>query len=74
MKQFSRAKDVPASDFFQRMAITQHARLTELRCSSCSSFLGASIRPELLDFIQKSHSCKLPDQSMMFSRPNPIVF
>jgi hypothetical protein len=54
--------------------ITQHSRLTELRCSGCSSFLGASIRPELLDFIQKSHSCKLPNESMMFSRPNPIVF
>jgi hypothetical protein len=59
VKQSSRTSAVRDTSLFQRYPISRHAQLTELRCSTCSSFLGASIRPELLDFLQKVHSCKL---------------
>jgi hypothetical protein len=59
VKQPSRTSAVRDTSIFQRYPISRHANLTELRCSTCSTFLGASIRPELLDFLQKVHACKL---------------
>lgn len=59
MKQLSRAADSTSdTSLFLRVPSNRNTRLTELRCENCSSFLGASGRPELLDFIQSVHTCK----------------
>ncbi len=52
------AEVVYEAALFQRRPTPGNARLTESRCSSCSSFLGASCRQELLDCVEKMHVCK----------------
>ncbi len=44
---------------FRRSLNRQNARLTESTCRNCRSFVAASVRPELLDFIEKLHFCIL---------------
>jgi hypothetical protein len=44
---------------FRRSLNRQNARLTESTCKNCRSFVAASVRPELLDFIEKLHFCIL---------------
>lgn len=44
---------------FRRSLSRQHARLTESTCKNCRSFVAASVRPELLDIIEKLHFCTL---------------
>ncbi len=51
---------------FRRSLNRQNARLTESTCKNCRSFVAASVRPELLDFIEKLHFCILQSQ---FSSP-----
>jgi hypothetical protein len=34
----------------------------ESTCKNCRSFVAASVRPELLDFIEKLHLCILRSQ------------
>ena len=59
MKPLSRATDFSEENhLFVRVPSARNTRLTELRCSNCSSFLGASERQELLDFIQSVHVCR----------------
>lgn len=59
MKQLSRAADsMGNTSLFLRVPSNRNTRLTELRCENCASFLAASDRPELLDFIQSVHHCK----------------
>jgi len=45
--------------FFTRRLHPRHARLTESTCKKCRSFVAASIRPDLLDFIETMHFCML---------------
>lgn len=47
---------------FRRSLNRQNARLTESTCKNCRSFVAASVRPELLDFIEKLHFCILQGQ------------
>ena len=49
----------PTRDFgvFRRSLSRRHSQLTESSCRTCSSFIGASARPELLDLIEKLHYC-----------------
>jgi hypothetical protein len=47
---------------FRRSLNRQNARLTESTCRNCRSFVAASVRPELLDFIEKLHFCILQSQ------------
>jgi len=47
---------------FRRSLNRQNARLTESTCKKCRSFVAASVRPDLLDFIEKLHDCILPRQ------------
>ena len=47
---------------FRRSLNRQNARLTESTCKNCRSFVAASVRPELLDFIEKLHFCILQSQ------------
>lgn len=47
---------------FRRSLSRQHARLTESTCKNCRSFVAASVRPELLDFIERLHFCILQSQ------------
>lgn len=47
---------------FRRSLNRQNARLTESTCKNCRSFVAASVRPELLDFIEKLHFCILQNQ------------
>jgi hypothetical protein len=47
---------------FRRSFNRQNARLTESTCKNCRSFVAASARPELLDFIEKLHLCILQNQ------------
>jgi hypothetical protein len=47
---------------FRRSFNRQNARLTESTCKNCRSFVAASLRPELLDFIEKLHFCILHNQ------------
>jgi hypothetical protein len=47
---------------FRRSLIRQHARLTESTCKTCRSFVAASVRPELLDLLEKLHFCILQSQ------------
>lgn len=44
---------------FKHRAISPHARLVESVCSSCRSFVGASARVEVLDFVEKLHICNV---------------
>jgi hypothetical protein len=53
----------PSRDFgVFRRSLSQHSQLTESSCKTCRSFIGASARPELLDFIEKLHYCILGPQ------------
>jgi hypothetical protein len=47
---------------FRRSLNRQNARLTESTCKNCRSFVAASVRPDLLDIIEKLHYCILPRQ------------
>jgi len=47
---------------FRRSLSRQHARLMESNCNTCSSFVAASVRPELLDLLEKLHFCILQGQ------------
>jgi len=59
LKNFSRAAELSGSNrLFSREPSRRNAKLTELRCSRCCTFLAASGRPELLDFIEKVHICR----------------
>ena len=40
---------------FRRSLSRRHSRLMESTCNACRSFVGASVRPELLDFIENLH-------------------
>jgi hypothetical protein len=47
---------------FRRSLSRQHARLTESTCKTCRSFVAASVRPELLDLLERLHFCILQGQ------------
>jgi hypothetical protein len=47
---------------FRRSLNRQNTRLTESTCKNCRSFVAASVRPELLDFIEKLHFCIMQSQ------------
>jgi hypothetical protein len=47
---------------FRRSLNRQNVRLTESTCTNCRSFVAASVRPELLDFIEKLHFCIMQNQ------------
>jgi hypothetical protein len=47
---------------FRRSLSRQNARLTESTCKTCSSFVAASVRPDLLDLIERLHFCILQNQ------------
>ena len=50
-------KLAPEHGLFRRSLSPLHARLLESTCGKCRSFVAASIRPELLDFMEKLHFC-----------------
>jgi hypothetical protein len=52
-------KQSPAYGIFLRRLSHQHSQLMESTCKNCRSFVAASVRPELLDFIEKLHFCIL---------------
>ncbi|HEY2390983.1 MAG TPA: hypothetical protein VGK22_07390 [Candidatus Angelobacter sp.] len=45
-----------------RRSLSKNDRLVESTCKNCRSFVAASVRPELLDFIEKLHFCILQSQ------------
>jgi|GraSoiStandDraft_17_1057272.scaffolds.fasta_scaffold228084_2 hypothetical protein len=47
----------PVYGVFRRSLSREHARLMESTCKNCRSFVAASVRPEMLDFIEKLHLC-----------------
>jgi len=72
LKNFSRAAQLSGGIRpFLREPSRRNTKLTELRCSSCCTFLAASGRPELLDFIEKVHICKSLDGSIR--RPSTLA-
>ena len=52
-------KRPPAYGVFRRSLNRGHSRLMESTCKRCKAFVGASVRPELLDFIEQLHFCIL---------------
>ena len=58
----SGSKQAPEHGLFRRSLSPLHQRLTESTCKKCRSFVAASIRPELLDFMEKLHFCILGSQ------------
>jgi hypothetical protein len=54
-------KSSPDYGVFRR-SIGRNNKLMESTCKNCSSFVAASVRPELLDFIEKLHLCILGGQ------------
>lgn len=52
----------PDYGVFRRSLSQEHNRLMESTCRNCRSFVAASVRPELLDFIEKLHLCILQSQ------------
>jgi len=50
-------KSSTAQNVFRRSSSRQNTRLMESTCKNCRSFVAASVRPELLDFIEKLHFC-----------------
>ena len=55
-------KESPDYGVFRRSLSRKNNRLMESTCKNCSSFVAASVRPELLDFIEKLHFCILRGQ------------
>jgi len=53
-------KKPPAYGVFRRSLNRGHSRLMESTCKNCKTFVGASVRPELLDFIEQLHLCIFP--------------
>ena len=53
-----------SSDYsvFRRSLSRKNNKLMESTCKNCRSFVAASVRPELLDFIEKLHLCILRSQ------------
>jgi hypothetical protein len=49
----------PDYGVFRRSLSGEHTRLMESTCRNCRSFVAASVRPELLDFIENLHLCIL---------------
>jgi len=49
----------PEHGFFRRNLNSRHAQLTESTCKKCRSFVAASVRPDMLDFMEKLHLCIL---------------
>jgi hypothetical protein len=47
----------PEYGVFKRRLSPGHARLTESTCRKCRAFVAASVRPDLLDLIEKLHLC-----------------
>jgi hypothetical protein len=56
------SKPNPSFGIFRRSLSRKHSQLTESSCGTCRSFIGASVRPELLDLIEKLHYCILGPQ------------
>jgi hypothetical protein len=52
-------KQSPDFSVFRRSLSRKNNKLTESTCNNCRSFVAASVRPELLDFIEKLHLCVL---------------
>ena len=52
-------KQAPEHGLFRRSLSPLHVHLTESTCKKCRRFVAASIRPELLDFMEKLHLCIL---------------
>ena len=52
----------PAYGVFRRSISRKNNRLMESTCKNCRSFVAASVRPELLDFIENLHLCILQSQ------------
>ncbi len=52
-------KSSPEYGVFKRSLSPGNARLTESTCRKCRSFVAASVRPELLDLIEKLHLCMM---------------
>ena len=50
-------KQPPVYGVFRRSLSRGNARLMESTCKNCRSFVAASVRPELLDCIEKLHLC-----------------
>lgn len=48
----------PDHGFFRRSLNSRHT-LTESTCKKCRSFVAASVRPDMLDFMEKLHLCIL---------------
>ena len=55
----SGSKQAAEHGLFRRSLSPLHMRLTESTCKKCRRFVAASIRPELLDFMEKLHFCIL---------------
>lgn len=55
-------KESPDYSAFRRSLSREHAQLMESTCRNCRSFVAASVRPELLDFIENLHLCILRGQ------------
>lgn len=62
-------KSSPCYGLFRRSLSRGHARLMQSTCKNCRSFVAASVRPELLDFIEKLHFCIF--QSKFPGKPVP---
>lgn len=55
-----------AMRYFWRKMSPRNSRLVESTCQNCKSFVGASTRPEILDFVEKLHMCaKLSQKAHM---------
>gem|GEM_PF-1158885 len=49
----------PDHGFFRRNLNPRHAQLMASTCGKCRSFVAASVRPDILDFMEKLHLCIL---------------
>ena len=54
---------------FWRNISSRNSRLVESTCSKCRSFVAASAKPELLEFVERMHRCT----DLRTSAPLPTI-
>jgi hypothetical protein len=55
---------------FHHLLSSQHTSLVESVCSNCSSFVGASSRPEVLRFVERLHMCGHKGEVIRAAQPS----
>jgi hypothetical protein len=70
MNTFLGGTHAPKKLRFNHQLSSMHVSLVESVCSNCSSFVGASSRPEVLRFVEKLHMCARKRDLIRVAQPS----